>query len=320
MRALVFDELGGPEVLAVRSVDPPPPPGPREVRLRVRAAGLNFADTLFTRGRYFAKPRLPDVPGLEAAGEVQAVGAEVTTCAPGDRVMAIGTRAFAEAMNVPEAAVYPVPAALAFEHAAALPIQGLTAHHALFLMGRLQPGERVLVHAAGGGVGKLAMQLAKARGATVVASASPEKHAALRALGADAVVDSRGDVAHQVKAAVGDVDVVLEMVGGTESYKRNFACLRAFGRMIVYGAASGDTRGTFEPVGLMGKNLTISGYYLTPLVARRDLCAPPLAELAELCVRGAIALDVTPFALDDARTAFERLEGRGSTGKLVLVP
>jgi NADPH2:quinone reductase len=320
MRALVFDAIGGPEVVQVRSIEPPPPPGPREVRLRVRAAGLNFADTLFVRGRYFAKPRLPDVPGLEAAGEVEAVGAEVTTCRPGDRVMAIGARAFAEAMLVPEAAVYPMPAALGFEQAAALPIQGLTAHHTLFLMGRLQPGERVLVHAAGGGVGKLAVQLAKARGAAVVASASAEKHAALRALGADAVVDSRGDVALQIKGQVGDVDVVLEMVGGTESYKRNFACLRPFGRMIVYGAASGDTRGTFEPVGLMGKNLTISGYYLTPLVARRELCAPPLAELASLVVDETLSLDVSTFALEDARAAFERLEGRASTGKLVLVP
>lgn len=319
MRAVTFETIGGPEVLGCRAVPELPPPGPKQVQIAVRAAGLNFADTMFTRGQYFAKPQLPDVPGMEAAGEVVAVGAEVQGARVGDRVMAVAARAFAERLNVHEAAVYPMPSGLSFELAAALPIQGLTAHHLLFLMGRLAAGERVLVHAAAGGVGAIAVQLAKAHGAAVVASASPEKHAFVRDLGADVVIDSRGELTQQVKAA-GEVDVVLEMIGGSESYKKNLACLRPLGRMIVFGAASKDTRGTFEPIGLMGKNLTVSGYYLTPLLKERRLCAPPLADLAARAARGALRIAHKAFSFADARAAFEALEGRGTTGKIVLVP
>jgi NADPH2:quinone reductase len=319
MRAVTFDALGGPEVLALGEAPDLPPPRPHEVTLAVRAVGVNFADTMFTRGQYFMKPKLPDVPGMEAAGEVVAVGEAVTSVKPGDRVMALGARAFAERMTAHEGSVYPMPADLSFEKGAALPIQGLTAHHLLFLMGRLQPGERVLVHAAAGGVGALAVQLAKAHGATVVASASPTKHDFLRALGADFVIDSRGELTPQVKAS-GDVDLILEMIGGTESYKRNLACMRPFARMIVFGAASKDTRGTFEPVGLMGKNLTVSGYYLTPLLTQRALCAPPLADLAGRAARGDLRVETTTFPFADARAAFEALESRTTTGKVVLVP
>jgi NADPH:quinone reductase len=319
VRAITFDALGGPEVLSLTDAPDPSPPGPREVQLAVRAVGLNFADTMFTRGQYFLKPKLPDIPGMEAAGEVVAVGEAVTTVKPGDRVMALGARAFAERMNAHEGSVYPMPAALPFEQGAALPIQGLTAHHLLFLMGRLQPGERVLVHAAAGGVGAIAVQLAKAHGAIVVASASSNKHDFLRSLGADFVIDSRSELTPQVKAS-GDVDLILEMIGGTESYKRNLACMRPFARMIVFGAASKDTRGTFEPIGLMGKNLTVSGYYLTPLLTQRALCAPPLADLSERAARGELRIDTTSFPFADARTAFEALESRNTTGKVVLVP
>lgn len=319
MLALRLHELGGPEVLRCEEVESPPPPKPHQVQLRVRAAGLNFADTMFIRGKYFVKPKLPDIPGMEVAGEVIEVGSAVSSLKVGDRVMALGSAAFAECVNVVEQAVYPLPPGLDFERAVALPVQGLTAHHLLFLMGRLQAKERVLVHAAAGGVGALAVQLAKAMGAVVVASASSAKHDFVRGLGADCVIDSRGDLVAQVKSACGEVDVVLEMIGGTESYKRNFACLRSFGRMIVFGAASGDTRGTFEPIGLMGKNLTIAGYYLTPLIAQRELCAPPLAEMAALAERGALKLELGGvYALAEAKTAFEALESRGTVGKVVL--
>ncbi len=320
MRAVSFESIGGPEVLRCGELPSPPAPGPCEVQVQVRAAGINFADTMFTRGKYFTKPKLPDVPGMEAAGEVIAVGERVSAVAIGDRVMALGPRAFAEKMNAHEGSVFPMPKQLSFELAAALPIQGLTAHHLLFLQGRLAPGERVLVHAAAGGVGALAVQLAKAHGASVVASASAPKHDHVRALGADLVVDSRGDLVAQLKALGADVDLVLEMVGGSEQYKQNLACMRPFGRMIVFGAASGDTRGTFEPIGLMGKNLTISGYYLTPLLKQRELCAPALEDLAERVASGALRVDVTSFPLDQARAAFEALESRATAGKVVLRP
>ncbi|MBK6518393.1 MAG: NADPH:quinone oxidoreductase family protein [Polyangiaceae bacterium] len=320
MRALRFHELGGPEVLRCEDA-PAPALGPGKVLVDVRAAGLNFADTRFIRGKYFVQPRLPDVPGMEAAGVVRAVAPDVTGLAPGDRVIALGRAAFAEQMVASVTSSYPIPAALDFERAAALGIQGLSAHHLLFLIGGLQRGERVWIQAAAGGVGTLAVQLAKRAGATVVASASRDKHALLRRLGADAVIDSHEDVLHQLKDAVGEVDLVLEMIGGTEQYKKDLAVLRSRGRVLVYGAASGDTRGTFEPIGLMGKNLSFAGYHLTPLLAERALCAPPLAELCGLAVEGALEVVIGARApLSEGAKAFADLERRATSGKVVLLP
>lgn len=318
MRALRFHALGGPEVLRLEEIDPPPA-RPGHVLVRPRALGVNFADGRFLRGEYLKRPDLPDVPGMELAGVVEAVGEGVVGVSPDQRVMALGPRAWAELVACPAAQVYPLPDGVGFDVGAALPVQGLTAHHLLFLVGRLRAGERVLVHAASGGVGTLAVQLAKRAGATVVASASPAKHALARRLGADHVVDSRGDWLRGVKDAVGAVDVVLEMLGGTESYKRNFACLAPLGRMVVFGAASGDTRGTFEPVGLMGKNLTIAGYWLTPLLGRRELCAPPLAELAEQARAGALEVVIgARFPFERGADAIRHVESRESQGKIVL--
>lgn len=320
MKALCFHSLGGPEVLRYEDL-PEPTLGPGKVLVQVRAAGLNFADTRFIRGKYFAQPRLPDVPGMEAAGTVLAVAPDVRGFAPGDRVIALGRAAFAEQMVASAITSYPIPPALDFERAAALGIQGLSAHHLLFLVGRLQRGERVWIQAAAGGVGTLALQLAKRAGATVVASASADKHELLRRLGADFVLDSRDDVLRQLKDSAGEVDLVLEMIGGTDQYKKDLAALRSRGRVAIYGAASGDTRGTFEPIGLMGKNLSFAGYHLTPLLAERELCAPPLAELCALAAEGALEVVVgARYPLPEGARAFADLEARATTGKVVLLP
>jgi NADPH2:quinone reductase len=170
-------------------------------------------------------------------------------------------------------------------------------------------------------VGALAVQLAKRRGATVVASCSPEKHDFVRELGADHVLDSRGDFLKALKIAVGEVDVILEMVGGGEHYKKNLAALAPLGRMIVYGAASGDTRGQIEPIGLMGKNLTVTGYYLTPMLDRRDLCETPLAGMARAVAADALRVEIGGrYSLAEGARAFEALESRGTRGKILLVP
>jgi NADPH2:quinone reductase len=320
MKALRIHELGGPEVLRYEDV-PDPTPGPGKVLVAVGAAGLNFADTRFIRGQYFVRPNPPDVPGMEAAGTVVGVGPDVAGFSVGDRVIAIGRAAFAERMVASVKSTYRIPDGLDFERAAALGIQGLSAHHLLFLVGRLAEGERVWVQAAGGGVGTLAVQLAKHAGAAVVASAGKDKHALLRELGADVVIDSRDDVLRQLKEAVGEVDLVLEMIGGTEQYKKSLAALRSRGRIAVFGAASGDTRGTFEPIGLMGKNLSIAGYHLTPLLAERELCAPPLAEMCELAATGALRVVVgATYPLAEGAKAFTHLESRSSSGKVVLLP
>jgi NADPH2:quinone reductase len=323
MRAVRLHSLGGPEVLRVEEA-PEPELRPGHVLLQVRAVGLNYADTMFTRGQYFVRPTFPSIPGMEAAGEVIAVGEGVTDLRPGDRVMALGDSAYAERMVAPARRVYPMPAGLSFEAAAALPVQGLTAHHILSLAGRIRPGEKVLVHAAAGGVGTLAVQLARRMGASFVAGTvgSAEKEALVRSLGADLVVNYReSDFPTRIRAAVRTgVDLVLEMLGGTEAYKRNLACLAPLGRMVVFGAASTDVRGTIEPIGLMHKNLTVTGYYMTPLLEQRELCAPAIAEMAEAVVKGELRVILgKTYALDQAAEAHRDLAGRTSTGKLLLV-
>lgn len=325
MRAIRFHKLGGPEVLQLEET-PEPAPGPGEALLAVRAVGVNFADTHFRKGEYFIRPQFPQVPGMEAAGEIVAVGAGVTGLALGDRVMALGMNAYAERMIVRPNECYRMPDGLDFARAAALPVQGITAVHVLSLCGRMAKGERVLVHAAAGGVGSLAVQLARALGASkVIATASSEdKRALCRELGADLALDARApDFVEQVKEATErkGVDLVLEMVGGTEHYKKNLACLAPFGRMVVYGSASGDMRGVVEPVSLMARNVSVIGYYLTPMLRRRELCAPALEDLAARVARGEINVVLGgQRPLSEAAEAHRALEARSTTGKLVLIP
>ena len=325
MKAIRFSALGEPEVLVLEDI-PEPSPSPDEVLLRVRAIGVNFADTRFRRGTYFVRAVFPQIPGMECAGEIEAVGANVQGWKVGDRVMALAANAYAEKLVCRPADLYPMPEGLGFEEAASLPVQGLTAHHILQLMGRLAPGERVLVHAAAGGVGTLAVQLAKQMGASQIigAASSEEKRALVKSLGADACVDSRAEDWHaQVKEATGGqgVDVILEMVGGTDNYKKNLSVLAPLGRMVVFGAANGQTKGTVEPVGLMGKNHSIVGYYVTPLLKRRDLCAPPLDELARHSVAGRLKVIVGHrFPLAEAVAAHRAMEARETSGKIVLLP
>jgi len=323
MRAIRFHALGGPEVLAPEDA-PEPTPKPGQVKIAVRAVGLNYADTMFTKGQYFVRPTFPAIPGLEAAGEVVALGEGVTSLRVGDRVMALGAGSYAEYMVAPAHYVYPLPAGLSYEVAAALPIQGLTAHHVLSLAGRLSPGEAVLVHAAAGGVGSLAVQLARRMGASFIVGTvgSTAKEELVRGLGADLVVNYReSDFATRIRNDIKrGVDVALEMLGGSESYKRTLACLAPLGRMVVFGAATGDVRGTIEPVGLMPKNLSVIGYYLTALLEQRHLCEGPLAELSRMALSGELRVIIgKTYRLEEAAAAHRDLAGRSSTGKLVLL-
>jgi NADPH2:quinone reductase len=324
MKAIRFSALGEPDVLRYEDAPDPAPPDDGVV-IRVRAAGVNFADTRFRRGTYFVRPRFPAIPGMEAAGEVVAVGPNASF-ALGDRVVALGMNAYAELMPARGVTVYPIPAGLDFATAAALPVQGITAHHCLGFAGRMARGERVLVHAAAGGVGTLAVQLARRMGAgqVIATASSDEKRALAVSLGADVAIDyTRPDWGKAVKDATGGagVDVILEMLGGAEAMKQNLACLASFGRMVVFGAASGDTKATLEPVALMPRNQSVIGYYLTPILPDRARCAPALAECAELAARGELRVIVgKTLPLADAVEAHRMMEGRGTVGKVVLVP
>src|SRR5947208_2881878 len=191
MRQVVITRYGAPDVLQLREA-PDPVPGPGDVRIAVRAAGVNFADLLARVGLYPDAPKPPCVVGYEVAGVVDAVGAEVTTRRPGDRVMALTHfGGYSDTVVVPAAHTYPIPSRLSDVEAASVPVTYLTAIVALYVQAALQPGETVLIHGVAGGVGTAALQLAKLRRAVIIGTASSPKHEAVRGLGADHVIDSR---------------------------------------------------------------------------------------------------------------------------------
>jgi NADPH:quinone reductase-like Zn-dependent oxidoreductase len=243
MRAVVLTAHGGPEVLQVQE-RPDPPVGPGEVRIAVRAAGVNFAETMARVGLYPEAPKPPCVLGYEVAGEIEAVGAGVEGHSVGDRVMA-GTRfgGQAELVAVPAEQVLPVPAFLGYEEAAAFPVAYGTAYAALVIMGGLKAGERVLIQAAGGGVGIAATQIAAGIGAHVFGTASPGKHDTIRAQGVEHAIDYRSqDFAREVmRITDGEgVDLIIDATGPT-NFRKDYRLLRPGGRLVMYGLSEAST-------------------------------------------------------------------------------
>src|SRR5947209_17216695 len=247
MRAVVITKHGGPEVLEVQE-QPDPPVGPGEVRIAVKAAGINFADTLARTGLYPDAPKVPCVVGYEVAGNVESVGDGVGSIKPGDRVLA-GTRfnGQAELVTVSENMVYELPEQLSFEEGAAFPVNYATAQAGLVVMGGLNDGERALIHAAAGGVGISATQIAKSIGAEVFGTASGSKHDAIRQQGVDHPIDYRSqDFAEEVRRLTGGegIDVAFDALGPS-SFRKDYQLLRPGGRLIMYGASevqTGETR------------------------------------------------------------------------------
>jgi NADPH:quinone reductase len=242
--AVICDELAGLEALHLREVPPLPPPGPGEVRLAVKAAGLNFPDLLMTRGRYQYKPPLPYVPGFEAAGLVTAIGEGVTRCRPGERVIAQLPfhGAFAEEVVVEQGRVFALPAGFSFAEGACFHVATATATNALLQRAALQPGETLLVHGAGGGVGLAAVEVGKLLGATVIAVAGGAgKLEITRARGADHRINHREEDFRErvmeITAGRG-VDVVLDTVGG-DTFDASLRCTAWAGRLLVVGFAGG---------------------------------------------------------------------------------
>jgi putative PIG3 family NAD(P)H quinone oxidoreductase len=257
MRAAVFTGAGGPDVITLASV-PDPEPGPGRVRVRVHAAGLNRADLMQRRGHYPAPPGWPpDIPGLEYAGVVEALGEGSRRWQVGDRVMGlVGGGAQAEAVAVHEGEAIPVPDGLSLEAAAAIPEAFLTAWDALVTRGRLAPGERVLIHAVGSGLGTAAVQIAKHLGATVLGtSRSADKLARVRDYGLDAGIDtSRGAFADAIPDPV---NLVLDVLGGP-ALPQNLAVLAPRGRLVLLGWLLGSkVDADFNPV--LRKRLEIIG-------------------------------------------------------------
>src|SRR5262245_42329917 len=276
MRALTIARAGGPEVLELRSVADPEP-GPEDVLVRVRASGLNRADLLQRRGLYPAPPGAPaDIPGLEFAGEVEACGDLVTTLQPGDRVMGIvGGGGQAELLSLHERLCLRLPPGMSFEDAAAVPEAFLTAYDALFSRGGLKPGESVLLHAAGSGVGTAATAIATVAGARVVAlSRSPEKRARLESMGAQRVLDpSVANLAGAIRMALGGegVALVVDFLGAS-SWELNLDVLAVRGRLVLLGTMSGS-KVEADLSTVMRKRLTVVGSVLRsrPIEEKIDL-------------------------------------------------
>ncbi|HXX49240.1 MAG TPA: NADPH:quinone oxidoreductase family protein, partial [Myxococcota bacterium] len=242
MRAIVVERWQEPKELVAREV-PDPVPRAGEVVVEVEAAGCNFFDILLVQGKYQMKPPFPFVPGAEVAGTVREVGAEVRGFAPGDRVFAgLSLGAFAERVAVPAAVLHRMPEAMSFPEGAAFPIVYPTSYAALVYRANLRAGETLLVHAAAGGVGVAAVQIGKALGARVIATAGgAEKLEVARKAGADTVIDySRGDWVEAVKQATHGrgADVIYDPVGG-EIFDGSLRCIAWNGRLLVIGFASG---------------------------------------------------------------------------------
>jgi len=320
----VITKPGGPEVLQLREM-PAPDPAAGEVRIRVRAAGVNRADVLQRMGNYPAPPGAPaDIPGMEFAGEVAALGLGARAWAVGDRVMGlVPGGGYAESVTVNEALALRVPAAWAFEEAAAVPEAFITAHDALFRQLGLRAGERVLIHAVGSGVGTAALQLAKAFGArTFGTSRSAGKLERARALGLDVAIDSSretfADVVREQTGGAG-VDVVLDLVGGPV-LAGSIQALARGGRMIVVGLTGGRS----APIDLgavLNKRLTIVGTVLRAraLEEKISVTARFAAEVLPLFDGGLIRPVVErTYPLAQAADAHRQLESNAVFGKLVL--
>jgi NADPH2:quinone reductase len=314
MRAIQLSEFGGPD--AMRLVElPDPEPRNGEVIVEVARAGVNFADTHATRDDYLAKQELPLVPGGEVAGRT----------ADGRRVAAlVRSGGYAEKVAVPERALVPVPDEVSDEEAAALLLQGLTARSLLRISARLEPGESVVVEAAGGGTGSLAVQLAKRMGAgrVIALASSDEKRELARRLGADATVDSRAEDLEQaiLEANEGQqVDVVLEMTGG-ESFEAGLRTLAPFGRLITYGLASREPV-EVRNVDLMGTSRAVVGFWLVHLFRLPDELREGIAELLEAVAKRELEIVIgRVYPLSEAPQAHRDIATRATHGKLLLDP
>lgn len=325
MRALLVSDLADDHRGCTLTDLAEPEPGPGEVRVRVRAAAVNFPDLLMTRGAYQLKPELPFTPGLELAGEVNALGDGVTAWRVGDAVLG-GNRfgAMAEYAIVPATALRAKPARLSWEEAAAYGVAYLTAWVALRRCGRVEPGEWVLVHGAAGGVGLATVDLAKALGARVIAAASSaEKRAALADLYApDSVIGAEPGFRDAVKALTGGrgADVIFDPVGG-DIFDESTRCIAFGGRLLVIGFASGRIPEVSVNMPLI-KGFSVVGVRAGEYGRRfPERGAENIAAIDALAAEGKIRPHVhAALPLSDWREGFAMLERREVVGKVVLIP
>ncbi|MEZ0112829.1 NADPH2:quinone reductase [Catenulispora sp. EB89] len=323
MTALVQHSHEGPTDLVLATDRPRPVPGPGEYLIRVGAAGVNFADVTQSRGAYEGGPRAPYPAGFEAAGEIVAAAPDVESpLRIGTHVVGVGAGAFAQYMTMQSADVLPVPAGWSDAESLGLVLNWATALAALKPLGEIEPGQTVLVYAAAGGVGQAAVRLARHYGARVIATASPAKHAIVKALGAEEVLDSRRpDLAAEILRLTGGIDVVLESVGEA-TFGTSLAVAKPFtGRVIVFGAASGhaelSTRDLIFTHYAQVRGLHISNWAAAAPAAFADL----LVELEALIDQG-VYPPGTPriHPLAQGPDVLRQLEAGQTSGKHALDP
>jgi NADPH:quinone reductase-like Zn-dependent oxidoreductase len=341
MRAMVVGRYGPPKVFEAKEM-PDPQPKAGEALIRVKVIGVNFADLLQRMGLYPGTPKPPMIPGLEVAGVVEKVieaprGSEGEELRPGDAVTALTHfNAYAQWVAVPLRNVFKLPAGMPFEDAAAIPVNYLTAYQAMFTMGNLQSGDRILIHGAAGGVGIAAVQLARARGLVTFGTAGPSKQDTLKKMGVDHPIDyEKSDVVSVVRKFAPDgIEMALDPIGG-KSFSQSYACLGSMGRLVVYGfsAAAGPEgkksllRGAkalyetprFHPLKLLRDNISVIGLNLGKMATRASVLRKELADLFALYTAGKIKPVIAKaFPMSEAAAAHQFIHDRKNIGKVVL--
>lgn len=323
MKAIQFTEYGGPEVLKTIEIDKPKP-GPTEVLIEIHAIGVNYADTARREGQYVVPTNLPFIPGAEIAGVIVEAGEEVTNVNIGTRVVTlIESGGYAEYAVVDSRNVtVMLKEDIDFKQAVSLPLQGLSAYHILKTMGCITNEDTVLVHAAAGGVGTLAVQLAKLFGARkVIATASTDEKLDLaKSLGADVCINYTNEGWHKevLEATEGrGVDLALEMVGG-DVFKDTLKCLAPFGKVVIYGVASGE-QAVMHPSSLMAKNQSVIGFFLPQIMRKRELFMRSIRELFGYLEEGKLQLIIgETYPLEEAAKVHELMQSRKTSGKIIL--
>ena len=314
MKAMQITKFGGPEVMEYLDL-PEPQIKAGEELITVTAIGINYADTHQTENSYLSKQELPLIPGIEVVG----------TTTDGHRVLApAGSGGYAQMAAVNQRAMIEIPAGVSDQQALCMLVQGSTAWHILKTVGHLNPGETVVIHAAAGGVGTIAIQLAKMWGAKVIAStSSPEKAELAKKLGADVTIDANAqDLAAAMLEANGGkkVNLILEMVGG-KTFDASLEVLAPFGRVVTYGMAARTPPSSINPAVLMGGSKTITGFWLSHCFGRKELMNDVINELFQLVVAGKLHPVIgATFPLSKAADAHRAMLARQTTGKIALDP
>lgn len=320
MKALVFDQFGGPEVLEYREINDPVI-GPDDILLEMKAIGLNFADVYRRKGNYHLEGKPPYILGYEGAGTVKKRGSQVSGVSVGDRVaFADVPAANAELVAVPSEKAIPIPEGVTYESAASLLLQGLTAHYLTKDSYAINKGDVALVHAAAGGVGQLLIQIIKRLGGKVIGlTSSEEKRQVALSAGADLVFlynDSWTESVLNETAWLG-VDVVYESVGST--LMDSFEVTRIGGTVVFFGMAGGDPV-SIDPRMLMDTSKTLTGGDLWNVLTSHEERVKRSGELFEWIKEGSLKITETSFSLSDGAKAHEYLESRKSSGKILLIP